>query len=658
MGPRPANMPAPAHGPIQPNMGQPVHRQPMMTSHPPAKNRSTHEIVDLRNDFRSPEDCRDRLTTYFVFRIEPVDSNEAHTVEGDELQSTWMNAHVIEAEDLPRKEILRQIRQLNKASEEGVAEKKKGMGPGQQRQIEKVHRKLEVDELSDPAHFEITLVQLDDTRRELTDKKYRNYDKKMKGGSKAAAAATTSNPTLFISKPNGQIKKKKKKMQKRVSITAIFKCAPKSGVDVEKLLKKREDEDLLRTHRMSSAYGSNLVGVHQFPPGPNIDQPGNFVQGHTQGQFPHGQQPQPGPFNPGLGPGPRPSPHPIPNGRPPPQPRAQEQKHINWGKSPPRRKHNEISSTDSYSSASNGSSSCSEDDENTPTSHGSYVDGGRHRRRQRDPKKYTRGSEYQSGPSINRRRGNHNGEYTCRVNDGRGRNQARSHRRQPERILPHVPNAPTYVPAPIIVQQPMMHYQHQQPMVPAIDIQEALHVGRIRGKVEEARLMEEATIMGANWQLPDGSAARPRYLPLSVRMAEAAQAHAANVEIEEQRGRIAAAVADAVARERSRVKNERIRVENEWLGVEEDRRATEARAAYYHRQQQQQAERYEEEYLRDLEWEDREYEARRAAMEQDRERRARAQPRNESPDDNPFLRPTGRRRPTAPYRHSDAYHFT
>ncbi|TLD23045.1 hypothetical protein PspLS_07185 [Pyricularia sp. CBS 133598] len=702
--PRPGpNMmdPLPQPHPVmaQPNMGQPINRQPMMPRL--VKKRSTHEISDLRDEFRSPEDCRDRLTTYYVFRIEPVEGYEGHTAEGEKIQSTWMNAHVTEIQDLPRKEIIRQIRQLNKTSDSGVAEKKKGMGAGQQRQIEKARKKLEMHELADPERFEITLVQLDDKRRELTDKEYKKYEKKLHGGAKPG---TTSVTTVFISKPNGQVKKKKKKMEKRVSITAYFKSAPKPGVDVEALLREREMEEDIKAQRMHHGI-DGLSGPHDFPPDFMMDQMARFPQGLPQGQFP-----PPGQINANLGPprqGPPPPrvpggqpPRPMQNGHPPPprappvgrpgpvnrpgpagrpgpvgrppagQPPAGRPRPVNQGRDGRRRDQSESSSSDSDSgsesdssgSPSSGSWSGSEDEVSMPTSHGSISDG-RRRKRQKGPKKYVQGSKYHSR-STSRRRNQNEDEYTVRAHGGR-RQQSQTSRRQPQRIMPHVPSAPTS--APVIVQHPMMqqqqqqhqqyqqhhhHHQryqqqsvlHQQPMVPAVDIEEAFNRGRIHGKAEEreeTRLIDEVT-MAANRRLPERLAAQPRYLPLQmsgVRLVEPMRTQreiAAEIELEE-RERIAAA---AVAAERAR--------------AEKERHAADAkvRAAWY---RQREAERQEEEYWRKVDEQDELERKARLAVERERERRAYAYMRDSSPDTNPFPRPA--KKPTVSYLDRDTYHF-
>ncbi|KAI6360635.1 hypothetical protein MCOR31_009036 [Pyricularia oryzae] len=673
MAPRPQPHPVMA----QPNMGQPINRPPMMSRL--VKKRSTHEISDLRDEFRSPEDCRDRLTTYYVFRIEPVEGDEGHTVEGEKIQSTWMNAHVTEIEDLPRKEIIRQIRQLNEASDSGVAEKKKGMGAGQQRQIEKARKKLETHELVDPEHFEITLVQLDDKRRELTDKEYKKYEKKLHGGAKAG---TTTVTTVLISKPNGQVKKKKKKMEKRVSITAYFKNAPKPGVDVEALLKEREIEEDIKAQRIHHGI-DGLSGPHDFPPDSLMNQMPRFPQGPPQGQFPI-----PGQINANLGPprqGPLPPrmpggqpPRPMQNGHPQPprppvgrpgpagrppagRPPVGRPRSANQGRDGRRRDQSDTSSPDSDSgsesdsggSSSSGSWSGSEDEVSMPTSHGSISDG-RRRKRQKSPKKYVRGSEYHSRSSS--RRHNHNdGEYTLKANGGR-RQQTQTPRREPQIIMPHVPNAPAS--APVIVQHPMMQQQHhhqqyqqqpvlhqQHPMVPAIDIHEAYNRGRIHGKAEEreeTRLIDEAAA-ATNRRLPERLATQPRYLPgqlPGVRLVEPVRTQreiAAEIELEE-RERIAAAAVAA----------ERIRVEKEKHAAE-----AKARAAWY---RQREAERQEEEYWRKVEEQDERERAARLTIE--RERRAyAAYMRDSSPDINPFPRPQPARKPTVSYRDRDTYHY-
>ncbi|KAI6375781.1 hypothetical protein MCOR25_002940 [Pyricularia grisea] len=702
--PRPGpNMmpPRPQHNPVmaQPNMGQPITRPPPMTPRL-VRRRSTHEISDLRDEFRSPEDCRDRLTTYYVFRIEPVEGDEGHTVEGEKIQSTWMNAHVTEIQDLPRKEIIRQIRQLNKASDSGVAEKKKGMGSGQQRQIERARRKLEMDELTDPERFEITLVQLDDKRRELTDKEYKKYEKKLHGGAKPG---TTSITTVLISKPNGQVKKKKKKMEKRVSITAYFKNAPKPGVDVETLLKEREMEEDIKAQRIHHGI-DGLLGPHDFPPDSLIDQMARFPQGPPQVQFPppgqinaslgpQRQGPPPPPRMPG-GPPPRPmqNGHPLPPrppvsrpgpagrlglvggpgpvGRPPAgRPPVGQPRTANHGRDGRRRDRSDSSSSESDSgsesessgSSSSGSWSGSEDEVSMPTSHGSTSDG-RRRKRQRGPKKYVQGSEYHSRANS-RRRNQNEGEYMCKVHGGR-RQQSQTSRRQPQRIMPRVPNAPTS--APVIVQHPMMQqhqppqpqqqqqqqyqgYQqqsvlHQQPMVPAVDIQEAYNRGRIHGKAEEreeTRLIDEASV-ATNRRLPERLAAQPRYLPVQmpgVRLVEPVRTQreiAAEIELEE-RERIAAA---AVAAERIRVEKERHAAD------------AKARAAWY---RQREAERQEEEYWRKVEEQEERERAARLAVERERRTYA-AYMRDPSPDINPFPRPPVRK-PTVSYRDRDTYHY-
>lgn len=206
-------MPGPQghHGP-QGHQGPPP---PAMHQVPPqVRQRPLVEISDIRRERRTEADYRDDLTEYFVYRFEKVLTEDGYDSDGDKVKATWENCLRTRVTDISKKVAFREIQSLNKNTK-SLADKKKGLVPAQQRQLEKALQELSMNDNDD--RFEYTLVQIDHQLKPFLEKKV----KKESSGKKT------------------KIKDSKKKYQ-RVSITAYYKRAPLPTINAQQLMREMQ----------------------------------------------------------------------------------------------------------------------------------------------------------------------------------------------------------------------------------------------------------------------------------------------------------------------------------------------------------------------------------------------------------------------------------
>lgn len=226
----------------EPGVGQPPPPPgPPAMNHVPQdpSRRPLVETSDIRREReRTEADYRDDLTEYVVYRFEKV-LTDVYDSDSDKIKATWENCLRTRMTGISKKMAFREIQSLNRTKP--LAEKRKGLLPSQQQQLEKA-----LDDLSaqdNDARFGYTLVQIDHQLKPLDSERYSS----VKG-------------TAFLHKRKYQ----------RVPITAYYKRAPLTTINAGQLARDIQLEAHLGQQR---ALPFQLQPPRQHIPSPESQLP-------------------------------------------------------------------------------------------------------------------------------------------------------------------------------------------------------------------------------------------------------------------------------------------------------------------------------------------------------------------------------------------------
>lgn len=274
----PAGMP-----PNMQNQHMQPQNQPMMHMGPPPsfppppqhavphdlRPRNTVEISDIRSERFTEADARERLSSYVVIRLEKTDNAYDVDEEGFPLTPTWEKVRQITQTDLSQQEIKRQVRVLERETKP-LTEKKAACSLAIQRQLELTQEKLSQ---TDPdKRFCYKLVQFESKLRKLEERELQYIEKYNKGGKKDKKGKkyVTTHSKKSKSKPKYE----------RVSITAYFKRTPTPEQSGLRLLEEREQRMRMPPppQQMPVSFppvmhpaGGPTLPMHPANPGPPIN---------------------------------------------------------------------------------------------------------------------------------------------------------------------------------------------------------------------------------------------------------------------------------------------------------------------------------------------------------------------------------------------------
>lgn len=262
------------------------------------RQRQNVEVIDLRKERMTERDMRDALSDFVIYRFEKVLDDEGYDLEGHKIESSWSNCHRSLVTDVSREDAFRQVAKLNRNSA-GVVQKKKALNPDQQRQLERAMEDLvEGDHQSQIFGFE--LAQIDDQLIKLDPSLlttvYRPHSSHRHHSHRHHRSHSR---TVYKSD-----KKQKKKIFKRISLTAYYKRVPKADANIFAMYEDRErrkntlprfqQELIEREMNMQRERMFHEEQMRMGGPG-RMPGPGHF-DGHGPGHGPH-----PGPHGGGGG---------------------------------------------------------------------------------------------------------------------------------------------------------------------------------------------------------------------------------------------------------------------------------------------------------------------------------------------------------------------
>jgi len=184
---------------------------------------------DLREDYLTQEQLREKLSHYYVVRMEKA---EVETFDdfGNLIGPTWNNIIRSQVYDMSNQQAAWRVRELD--LERSVSDKKASLITAQQRQLEMIQAELTKFELN--PKYQTVLVQLDHQLKEIKEP-YAYYYKQGKHGKEVLVT-------------HKQSKSKKKPRYRRQSITAFFKRMPREGENLRMMWHERQAERSLRDH--------------------------------------------------------------------------------------------------------------------------------------------------------------------------------------------------------------------------------------------------------------------------------------------------------------------------------------------------------------------------------------------------------------------------
>ncbi|KAK4135280.1 hypothetical protein BT67DRAFT_494146 [Trichocladium antarcticum] len=205
------------------------------------------KISDIRKE-RPPttEEAREALSEYSVFRFQKVDAGSGYGSDGERKKPSWKRALRVEVPGIPKHEVARTVRELNRTTI-SAAKKKAMLSPDEQRQIEVT---LEEVRKFDNAFFQTTLAQIDDQVRPVKSKeKSRDRDRdrdtergrgrpREKERDRRASRHRKEHHRHVVygerrasSKPPSKSTEAKTAKTERVTLTAYFKRSPRPETD-------------------------------------------------------------------------------------------------------------------------------------------------------------------------------------------------------------------------------------------------------------------------------------------------------------------------------------------------------------------------------------------------------------------------------------------
>ncbi|PHH85838.1 hypothetical protein CDD83_11106 [Cordyceps sp. RAO-2017] len=223
----PPAMTAPSRPPVFPpqNAPQQVHNQGPPPKPSPAQRPKKRAVVisDIRNECLTEADARQRLSSYYVIRMEKVPRRNEVDEEGNPAQPTWQMVKSVEDTDTTQQEVTRRVRQLIKEGPR-VLDKKNKLGPSVQRQIQKAKETLEEHEPD--SRYKYVLAQLDSTLKKMSHFSVVPHTKTYKKGKKGKECKYT-----WL---------KAKHPYERVSVTAYFQRTPRDGENAMRMWDEQE----------------------------------------------------------------------------------------------------------------------------------------------------------------------------------------------------------------------------------------------------------------------------------------------------------------------------------------------------------------------------------------------------------------------------------
>lgn len=222
------------------------------------------QISDIRKELGrlTEAEARDEVSDLFIFRFELADSKEDYDSDGERIKPTWAHARRTEVRGISKKEVSRQIKQLN-IETRPLGEKKASLTDAQQRQLERTLEELELREID--SRFHTVLVQIDHKLREKTsrdsrerqrsvdrsrhgDKRHdnRKHGEKHRRYSDNRGRRETVEYTDMRGRRRSMVREtrtSKKPVRETVSLTAYYKRCPKADVDPVALLLQRDAEN-------------------------------------------------------------------------------------------------------------------------------------------------------------------------------------------------------------------------------------------------------------------------------------------------------------------------------------------------------------------------------------------------------------------------------
>ncbi|KAF4904288.1 hypothetical protein CGCFRS4_v001241 [Colletotrichum fructicola] len=233
------HMPPPV--PLQQMPVQQVPIQPPRDKIPPElRERRLVEYSDLRSERMTDASAREYLSEYVVYRFEKVLDPMETDIEGFPTKPTWENVRRVEVRDLSRKDIIRNIRELNEEGQTAL-QKKMDLTPNQQLQIEKAQNALE--KRNTDKRYRYTLQQISSKMKKLHKDSYQ-YQQYM---------ADREAKKVVVARGKSALSKSKKNLFETIAVTAYFRKEPRFEEDALAMYRSKKEEEILIQQRESEA---------------------------------------------------------------------------------------------------------------------------------------------------------------------------------------------------------------------------------------------------------------------------------------------------------------------------------------------------------------------------------------------------------------------
>ncbi|KAI8314970.1 hypothetical protein K4K59_001958 [Colletotrichum sp. SAR11_240] len=184
--------------------------------------------------------ARELLSEYVVYRFEKVLDPMETDIEGFPTKPTWENVRRVEVRDLSRKDIIRNIRELNEEGQTAL-QKKMDLTPNQQLQIEKAQNALE--KRNTDKRYRYTLQQISSKMKKLHKDSYQ-YQQYM---------ADREAKKVVVARGKSALSKSKKNLFETIAVTVYFRKEPRFEEDALAMYRSKKEEEILIQQRESEA---------------------------------------------------------------------------------------------------------------------------------------------------------------------------------------------------------------------------------------------------------------------------------------------------------------------------------------------------------------------------------------------------------------------
>lgn len=179
------------------------------------------KISDISNERMTERDAKEQLSSYVGIRLEKIDNLNDVDEFGHPRRSAWEKVRQIIETGSTKQEAARHIHFLERTTK-SVREKKAGLSPVIQRQLERAREMLQENEPDQRYHY--ILVQFESHLKEMKPNQviYMTKEERERKQSKSSK------------------KEKSKPQYDRVSITAYFKRVPKPNQNAKRMLEEKD----------------------------------------------------------------------------------------------------------------------------------------------------------------------------------------------------------------------------------------------------------------------------------------------------------------------------------------------------------------------------------------------------------------------------------